>query len=100
MSFFNKKEDVIDIELTQFGKYLLSKGKFKPVFYVFSDDEILYNNAYDQSSEKFNETGKETSKRIQRETQRLKVLYEHEGVETRVKKQKELAKQEQYNPSN
>ncbi len=89
MSFFNKKEDVIDIELTQFGKYLLSKGKFKPVFYTFSDDEILYNNAYVNSdTDKFNETGKETSKRIQRDTQRLKVLYDQEGIETRVAKRK------------
>ena len=85
MSFFNKKEDVIDIELTQFGKYLLSKGRFKPAFYTFSDDEILYNNAYVDPN-KFNETGKKTSQRIQKETQRLKTLYEHEGVETRILK--------------
>ncbi len=43
MTFFNKKEEVIEIELTQYGKYLLSKGKFRPVFYAFSDDEILYD---------------------------------------------------------
>ena len=36
-----KKEDVLDIELTQFGKYQLSKGKFKPANYTVSDDEIL-----------------------------------------------------------
>ena len=41
MSFFNKKEEVLDVQLTQLGKYLLSKGKLKPVYYVFSDDEIL-----------------------------------------------------------
>lgn len=43
MEFFNKKEEVMDLKLTQFGRFLLSKGKFKPVFYSFFDDNILYN---------------------------------------------------------
>jgi hypothetical protein len=43
MEFFNKKEEVIDLQLTQFGRHLLSKGKFKPVYYSFHDDNILYN---------------------------------------------------------
>jgi len=46
MEFFNKKEEVIDLQLTQFGRLLLSKGKFKPVYYSFFDDNILYNSAY------------------------------------------------------
>lgn len=81
MSFFNKKEEVIDIELTQLGKYLLSKGRFKPVFYVFSDDEILYNVEYASGSP---EKGKQASNRIQKDTQRFKTMYEHDGVESRV----------------
>ena len=44
MEFFNKKEEVIDLKLTQFGRFLLSKGKFKPVFYSFFDDNILYDS--------------------------------------------------------
>ena len=44
MSFFNKKEDVIDLQLTQYGKYLLSQGKLKPVYYAFFDDDILYDD--------------------------------------------------------
>ena len=44
MEFFNKKEEVIDLKLTNFGRYLLSKGKFKPAFYSFHDDNILYNS--------------------------------------------------------
>jgi hypothetical protein len=43
MSFINKKEEVIQIELTQYGRRLLSKGKFKPIYYSFYDDEILYD---------------------------------------------------------
>ena len=43
MEFFNEKEEVLDLQLTQFGRHLLSKGKFKPAFYSFFDDDILYN---------------------------------------------------------
>ena len=45
MEFFDKKQDVIDLQITQFGRFLLSKGKFKPVYYSFHDDNILYNSA-------------------------------------------------------
>ena len=44
MKFFNKKEDVIDLQLTQYGRFMLSKGKFKPEYYSFFDDNILYNS--------------------------------------------------------
>ena len=44
MEFFNKKEDVIDLQLTQYGRHLLSKGQFNPVYYSFFDDNILYNS--------------------------------------------------------
>tara|TARA_R100000008_G_C3587669_1_gene173867 strand:+ start:2708 stop:3721 length:1014 start_codon:yes stop_codon:yes gene_type:complete len=43
MEFFNKKQDVIELKLTQFGRHLLSKGLFKPEFYAFYDDNVLYN---------------------------------------------------------
>tara|TARA_R110002110_G_scaffold53760_9_gene154828 strand:+ start:21 stop:1148 length:1128 start_codon:yes stop_codon:yes gene_type:complete len=46
MKFFNKKEDVLDLELTPYGEYLLSQGDFKPTYYAFFDDEILYDGAY------------------------------------------------------
>ena len=83
MTFFNKKEEVLDVQLTQLGKYLLSKGKLKPHFYVFSDDEILYDLSYGGEEKK--ETAKDASNRIQKDTQRMRALYEHDGVETRVK---------------
>ena len=81
MTFFNKKEEVLDVQLTQLGKYLLSKGKFKPTFYVFSDDEILYDPEYAGGNQ---ELARETSDRIQKDTQRFRTLYEHDGVESRV----------------
>jgi hypothetical protein len=61
MEFFNKKEEVIELKLTQFGRFVLSKGKFKPAFYSFFDDNILYN------SEKggVNELQNESEARIQ-----------------------------------
>ena len=34
--YYNKKEEVIEIQLTQYGKELLAKGKFKPSHYAFS----------------------------------------------------------------
>lgn len=43
MSFLNKKEEVIDIELTRYGSTLLALGKFKPEFYAFFDEDILYD---------------------------------------------------------
>lgn len=46
MTFFNKKEQVFDIQLTQYGKHLLSKGKFNPEFYAFYDDDIVYDIDY------------------------------------------------------
>ena len=43
MEFFNKKEEVIDLRLTQFGRHMLSKGKLQPTYYSFHDDNILYD---------------------------------------------------------
>jgi len=45
MEFFNKKEDVIDLQITQYGRFLMSKGKFKPVYYSFYDDNVIYNGS-------------------------------------------------------
>lgn len=44
MSFLDKKEQVLDIELTQYGKFLFANGKFEPKFYSFSDTNINYHN--------------------------------------------------------
>ena len=51
MTFINKKEEVIKIELTQFGKRLLSKGNFKPEYYQFFDDDIIYDGNYGPGAE-------------------------------------------------
>ena len=54
MEFFDKKEDVIDLQLTQYGRFLLSKGKFNPVFYSFFDNNVLYNSTNAGLTEKQN----------------------------------------------
>ncbi len=43
MTFFDKKEDVLDIKLTPYGRHLLSRGKLMPMYYAFLDDDIIYN---------------------------------------------------------
>ena len=86
MSFFNKKEEVMEIQLTQYGKYLLSKGKFKPVFYSFSDDDVLYDVSYGENKVELKE---ESFERIQEDTIRLRPIYDHESAEDRVKRRNE-----------
>lgn len=43
MAFLDKKQDVINIKLTRFGKNLLARGFFKPVYYRFFDDGVVYD---------------------------------------------------------
>jgi hypothetical protein len=66
MEFFNKKQDVIDLQLTQFGRFLMSKGKFKPEYYSFFDDNVIY----DSSKAGFSESQNNAEKRI-KETQTM-----------------------------
>ena len=41
--FFNQKEEVLQIELTPYGKHKLSNGEMRPEYYAFYDDSILYD---------------------------------------------------------
>ena len=41
--FINRQEEVLQIQLTPYGKYLFSQGKFSPEYYSFYDDDILYD---------------------------------------------------------
>ena len=78
MSFFDAKQEVIDIELTLFGRGLLARGFFKPVYYRFFDDDVLYNIEYAGVSEEQNTT----EDRIL-ETPRAKTQYLTVPVKTR-----------------
>lgn len=77
MTFFNKKTDVIDIELTPYGRYLLSIGKLKPVFYEFVDDDVLY----DIAAAGLTEDQTEAHDRITKDTPKLKTLYLKRGID-------------------
>jgi len=82
MSFFNKKEEVLQIKLTQYGKHLLSKGKFNPTYYAFFDDSVLYDTEWASYEEHQNEA----EERIQDNTPSLKVQHIYAGAETNIKK--------------
>ena len=82
MKFFNKQEQVIDIQLTQYGKYLLSNGKFKPVYYAFFDDGILYDPKYGFGPQ----DQKDIQNRIKSDTPQLEGQYNFRGVESQVRK--------------
>ena len=86
MVFFNTKEEVLDIQLTPYGKSLLSKGKWKPVYYEFFDDDVIYDFSYIDSSKE--ETNNEAIQRI-KDTPRTKSQYTFEGADIRLKEYKE-----------
>lgn len=91
MEFFNQKEEVIDLKLTQYGKRLLAKGEFAPEYYAFFDKDILYNSEFAG----FKETQNSTEPRLKDETPRLKVQHNFIGVETQFHEMKEIIKNEE-----
>ena len=82
MKFLNGKEEVIDIQITSYGRHLISKGKFKPHYYSFFDDGVLYDNEYAGVTELQNDT----QNRIKNDTPRLQAQANYAGSETSVKK--------------
>jgi len=81
VAFLNEKEDVIEIQLTQYGKHLLSRGKFNPSFYAFFDDNIIYDAAYAGITEHQNNI----EGRI-KDAPQLNAQYVYSGIETSVKR--------------
>ena len=86
--FLNKKEQVYDLKLTSYGRYLLGEGSFKPTYYAFFDDSILYDSDYAHlqasgsglvSGSK--EAQNDIHKRIKEETQYLESLVLFEDVD-------------------
>ena len=80
MTFFNKKEDILELQLTPYGRKLLSQGKLKPEFYAFFDDDVLY----DTGKAGFTETNSQSKSRILIETPSLRPQSTNFGVETNV----------------
>jgi hypothetical protein len=77
MAFFDKKEDVITIELTPYGRSLLAQGKLNPAFYAFFDDDVLY----DSEAGGFSEDQTKIQNRIINETSYLKPVRDLQSVE-------------------
>lgn len=89
MEFFDRKEEVLDVQLTQYGKYLLSVGKLKPVYYAFFDSDVDYDTNYQGdppgagNTPGPDENQKDTEDRI-KETPRLKAIHSVDPVEKSV----------------
>jgi|1_EtaG_2_1085319.scaffolds.fasta_scaffold38550_2 hypothetical protein len=81
-TFLNKKEQVINLKLTNYGHYLFSIGAFSPAYYAFFDDNIIYDGAYVGISESQNRI----VKRIKEETQYVESLVLFEDAEKEVTK--------------
>jgi hypothetical protein len=82
MSFLNSKEEVLDIQLTPYGKFLYSQGKLKPTYYAFFDDDIIYDNQYASVTESQNSI----EPRIQEETPYTMCLANNFPAETNLRK--------------
>ena len=67
MTFFNKKTEVMQIEMTPYGRYLYSIGKFKPHSYEFVDDDVVYKVSGSTEAQEL------AHQRIVNETPKLKI---------------------------
>lgn len=92
MTFFNKKEDVLKIELTPHGRRLLSQGELKPEYYSFLDDDVLYDGAQGGVSE----NNSQTKNRILSETPYMKPQTNYKGVESSLSNEDNKSEQVTY----
>tara|TARA_B100000035_G_scaffold241489_1_gene209904 strand:- start:8834 stop:9817 length:984 start_codon:yes stop_codon:yes gene_type:complete len=67
MTFFNKKTEVMSVELTPYGRYLYSIGKLNPKYYEFVDNDVVYRLSGS------GEAQEDSHQRITSETPRLKM---------------------------
>jgi len=77
MEFLDSKQEVIKTEFTRFGKKQYAKGAFNPIYYSFSDNNILYDVTFASGSESQNSS----SYRIYEETPNLIEKYQLVSVE-------------------
>jgi hypothetical protein len=82
VKFLDSKEQVVELELTPHGKTLLSEGIFKPVYYSFYDQDILYDSLYTNTS-----IGQsDIESRIQEKTPRLSPQPRHVAADKTVRR--------------
>lgn len=80
MSFFDDKQEILKVELTTYGRFLISRGKFKPAYYAFFDDDVLYDSEYAD----LNETQNSIQTRILEQTPSLKPQTTFTSIENSV----------------
>jgi len=85
MSFLDPKERVIDLQLTSYGRYKLSVGTFKPVYYAFYDDNVIYDKRYTYANASENQNN--VDNRIKNETQYLEGLVMFRDAEETLKEE-------------
>ena len=72
MSYFNKKEEVLEVILTSYGKYKLSRGEWSPKYYAFYDEDVTYDSRYMAGNAHAEPSGSAEA-RIQEQTPALKL---------------------------
>jgi hypothetical protein len=91
MKFLDKKEQVLELKMTQYGKSLLSRGVFMPAFYAFFDDDVIYDSQYMSDGLAASpEHSTKSSDRIM-DAIRPEPQYNYAGVETNIAKLSEVA---------
>lgn len=92
MEFFDRKQEVVDIQLTPHGKYLLSKGKWRPKFYAFFDRDVVYDVKYSG----YTENQKDASDRIKSATRPKSqaITYGIESQFTRITQEYSVSEQQ------
>jgi len=81
-TFFDSKQEILDFQLTPHGKRLLSKGKFKPTYYSFVDEGVIYDGQYASAPDN---TQNSIESRIQDSTPVLKISPLSYGIERDIK---------------
>ena len=76
--FLDKKEQVIDFQLTPLGRRKLATGKLKPTFYSFYDDGVVYDSKYAD----FDEEQNSIHPRIKNNTSYIEGVLSFEEIET------------------
>ena len=81
--FLDKKQQVIDFKLTSYGRHLLGQGEFRPTFYSFFDDNIVYDLSYTASGSSIVvENQNDIVKRIKQETPYIEGLTLFEEIDS------------------
>jgi len=83
-TFLDKKQRVIDLKLTPYGHYALSVGSFKPTYYAFFDDNIIYDGAWAG----FTEAQNNIVKRVKEDTPYIESLVLFQDLEKLVSSEK------------